>query len=1156
MRFSILGPLHVHDGSGRPVSIGGTRLRTLLALLLLRPGQRVATDTLVDAIWGESAPAATGNALQALVSRLRRALGEEAEIHGDASGYRLEIGPGQVDLTEFEELTRRGRARLAAGRPTEAITCLGGALALWRGPALPDLTARGVAEDTALRLNETHRMVREEYLAALVALGRHAEALPEAEALTSAEPRRERPIELLMRALAGTGRTADAVAAYDSFRARLADDLGLDPSTRLQDVHLRLLRGELSAAEPVIAEPLVVEPAGTTARAEPSARAKTTEHAKTSERTETTEPSEPSERADTAEPTGPAPDPAAARAEEPRADPPPLHLPSTLTSFVPREAEVDTAVGLLAQGRLVTLTGPGGAGKTRLAIETAATLAARTPDLLSRGGWFVGLAPVTSGADVLDAIALALDLREHAVVRAPASKAPTSPAERVAAFLGDRPALIVVDNCEHLTQEVARVVEPLLAQCPGLRVLATSREPLGVPGERLLTVPSLALPPEHADVDQAVASPAVVLFTERAQAVSPRFAVTPGNVAHVVRITRELDGMPLALELAAARMRTMGPSQLAARLSDRFRLLTGGSHAVLPRHRTLRAVVDWSWELLDEAERRLLRRLSIFPGGATLDAVERVCADADAEGTVDGQDAWTVLFALVDKSLVIADTAARDDAPPRYRQLETVRAYALEHLVRSGEEEAVRDAHARYVRDLWRDSDPLLRGPRQIETLARLGVEVDNFGPAVRWAVERRDGVLALDLIEYGQWYWTLDGSWRQLSRWSRPVLALVGERAPEGRAIAFACAQFNLASDSGPSQDAAVVHVRQALRTLEDAGERAEHHPMLVYGLVYQALLDDGAVETMERLERAVDQPDPWMRATVRLMLALIDSLHGRADRAVASITAALEEYRACADLWGQCQAVLQMVEAVRYQDLERCLELLDEGLDMAGRAGLAGNVAAFLLRRAQIRTEIGDLDGAREDLDAVVGVDVAVEDEHLVMLRMAEVAWLCARNEPERARGVLDAAEPLVEGLGGFAPLYVEPVVRSMSALIAWTGGDTDRAWRDAAAAWWASAHGIGPVGAEVLDMFAVMLAADEPERAVTLLGSSTVLRGVPDTATPRVARARERCRRELGDAEYERLLEQAGRSDAKAVRTQVGSWLARLLPDTVPEGGPGRE
>ncbi|KOX10327.1 transcriptional regulator [Nocardiopsis sp. NRRL B-16309] len=1099
-------------------------MRTLLALLLLRPGQRVATDTLVDAIWGGAAPAATGNALQALVSRLRRVLGEEAEIHGDASGYRLDVDPGQVDLARFETLTRRGRAQLTAGRPSEAITCLGGALALWRGPALPDLTARGVAEDTALRLNETHRMVREEYLAALVALGRHAEALPEAEALTSAEPRRERPVELLMRALAGTGRTADALAAYDSFRARLADELGLDPSARLQDVHLRLLRGELSAAEPVIAE-------RTGSSASPDS-------------------AEPAESAPYAPVSG------GAHAEGPRADPPQLHLPSTLTSFVPRETEVDSAVGLLGQARLVTLTGPGGAGKTRLAIETAATLAARSPELLSRGGWFVGLAPVTSGADVLDAIALALDLREHAVMRARASTTPAPPAERVAAFLGDRAALIVLDNCEHLVEEVARAVEPLLAQCPGLRILATSREPLGVPGERLLTVPSLALPPEEADVDQAVASPAVVLFTERAQAVSPGFAVTAGNVAHVVRITRELDGMPLALELAAARMRTMAPAQLATRLSDRFRLLTGGSRSALPRHRTLRAVVDWSWDLLDEAERRLLRRLSIFSGGATLDAVERVCADTGAAGTVDGQDAWTVLFALVDKSLVIADTATRDDAPPRYRQLETVRAYALEHLVRSGEEERVRDAHARYVRDLWRDSDPLLRGPRQIETLARLGAEADNFGPAVRWAAERRDGDLALDLVEYGQWYWTLDGSWRQLSRWSRPVLALIGERAPEGRAIAFACAQFNLAADTGTSQDAAAVHVRRALRTLEEAGERPEHHPMLVYGLVYQAVFDDGAIEAVERLERAVDQPDPWMGATVRLLLALIDSLYGRADRAMASTTAALEGYRACADLWGQCQAVLQMVEAVRYQDLERCLELLDEGMDQARRAGLTGNVAAFLLRRAQIRTETGDLDGARADLDALVGVDIAVQDEHVIMLRMVEANWRCASGEPERARAVLDATEPLVAALGGFAPLYLEPVVRSMSAMIAWTAGDADRAWQDTAAAWWGSAHGVGPVGAEVLDAFAVMLAADEPRRAVELLGSAAVLRGVPDTATPRVVRAREQCRRALGDAEYERLLDRAERSDAKAVRAQVGAWLARLLPDTVPEGGPGRE
>jgi predicted ATPase/DNA-binding SARP family transcriptional activator len=1117
------------------VSIGGARLRTLLALLLLRPGQRVATDTLVDAIWGESAPAATGNALQALVSRLRKVLGEEAGIHGDASGYRLDVDPGQVDMVEFTALTRRGRALLAEGRPDDAVDCLGRALALWRGPALPDLTARGVAEDTALWLDETHRMVREEYLAALVALGRHAEALPEAEALTNAEPHRERPVELLMRALAGTGRSADAVAAYDSFRARLADDLGLDPSARLQDVHLRLLRGELSAAEPVIAEPAA--PAGPAAPVNPVTPVDTTSAAVLSGS------------------VVPA-DPAAAFGDEPAdaspAGPPQLSLPSTLTSFVPREAEVDTAVGLLAQDRLVTLIGPGGSGKTRLAIETAATLAARAPELLDRGGWFVGLAPVTSGADVLDAVALALDLRDRVVMRAGA--APSSPAERVASFLGDHPALIVVDNCEHLVQEVARAVEPLLARCPGLRILATSREPLGVPGERLLTVPSLALPPEDAAVEQAVASPAVVLFTERAQAVRPEFAVTPDNVAHVVRITRELDGMPLALELAAARMRTMAPAQLRARLSDRFRLLTGGSRSALPRHRTLRAVVDWSWELLDEAERRLLRRLSIFPGGATLDAVERVCADEGSEGAVGGHDAWTVLFALVDKSLVVADSSTPDDAPPRYRQLETVRAYALEHLERSGEEERVRDAHARYTRDVWREHDPLLRGPRQSEALARLGVEAANFGPAMRWAVERRDVSLALDLVEYGQWYWVLDGTWTHTTRWSGPVLELVGDRDPEGRAIALACARFNLAVDACVPQSEAVGHVRRAMRTLEAAGYRAEYHPTLVYGLVYQAMFEGATEEVTARLERAVDQPDPWMGAMVRLLRALLDSLYGRADRAVAAARTALDGFRACGDLWGQCQALLQIAEVVRYEDLGRCREVLDEGVELAERSGLSGNTAIFLLRRAQALIDLGDLAAARRDMDALVVGHAPAEDSHVVVYRMAEASWLRAAGELDRAREVLDDLAPLVAGLGGFSPVYIQPSLRILSAAVEWERGDAGRAWRDAALAWWGGVHEVGEMGAGTLEAMAVMAADDAPDRATELLGFAASMRGTPDTATPSVRRARARCREALGGAEYERLLKRAERLDGKDARGRVGEWLAVLAPDAVPEAAEG--
>ncbi|WP_316042346.1 BTAD domain-containing putative transcriptional regulator [Nocardiopsis sp. CNR-923] len=447
MRFSILGPLLVHDASGRPITIGGARLRALLTLLLLRPGQRVSNEQLTEAIWTEAPPASAGNALQALVSRLRRALGPDVEINGDASGYRLCVDPQRVDVGEFGSLAKLGRAQLAAGKPAAAVTALGDALALWRGPAVPELTSRGVAEDLALRLAEKHAALVEDHLTALLDLGRAHDALPEAEALARREPHSERPVELLMRALAGTGRTADALDAHEAFRARLAEDLGLDPSPRLADVHLRVLRGEFAAD-------------GSRGGDRP-----------------------------TVTPT------------------PQVRLPVTLTSFVPREAEVDAVVAQLTASRLVTLLGPGGAGKTRLAIETAAVLADRAPDLLSLGGWFVELAPIDSGDDLLDALAAALDLRDSAIVQARSSAPATSAEDRVVGFLGAQSAFVVLDNCEHLVEDVARLAEHLLARCPGLRLLTTSREPLGVQGERLVPVPPLALPPEDATAAEPPVTP-------------------------------------------------------------------------------------------------------------------------------------------------------------------------------------------------------------------------------------------------------------------------------------------------------------------------------------------------------------------------------------------------------------------------------------------------------------------------------------------------------------------------------------------------------------------------------------------------------------------------------------------------------------------------
>ncbi|MBR8744951.1 BTAD domain-containing putative transcriptional regulator [Nocardiopsis sp. MG754419] len=1117
MWFSILGPLQVVDPSGAPVGVGGARLRTLLVLLLLRPGRPVALEQLTDAIWGEDVPVGAGNALQALASRLRRALGPEARLLGDGVGYRLEVAPDQVDLHVFEDRAGRGRADLTAGRFASAARALDEAITLWRGPALPDLTSRGLAEEVALRLGEAYRTAIEDHLECQVALGRATEAVPRAEALVAADPHRERPVELLMRALAGSGRVADALGVHTAFRTRLAEDLGLDPTPRLGRVHLDLLRGE--------SLPDRAEGAGSRVSPGPAR--------------EGSAPSDP-------DPSDPVPSVGGAETT------PPMRLPRHLTDFVARDTEVTAAVERLSGSRMVTLTGPGGAGKTRLASESAVALAGRTPALASGGVWWVELAPVRHGADLPRAVEGALAPREFPVLKARTGTGRQSSTDRIAAHLGERPCLLVLDNCEHLVEGAARFVESLLARCPGVRVLATSREPLGLPGEALLPVPSLDLPPEGADVDRALSCSAVELFTARAEAARSGFRLTDANVAHVVRITRALDGMPLALELAAARLRVMSAGQLAERLSDRFRLLTNGSRSALPRHRTLRAVVDWSWELLGEPERRLLRRLSVFPAGAGLDAVERVAADPDGSpGRVGGEDVWTTLFSLVDKSLVVAESPVREDAPPTYRQLETVRAYASERLAESGERERVREAHARHVVDLWRRADPELRGPGQRSWLARLDAEVDDCAVAFHWAVECGDVELALDLVEHAQWYLTLDGRWRQVHRWSEQVLELAGERVPPGREVAYASCLFHRTGEMTAGRAVLLERLNRVEEVLESGGVRVEDHPVLFPCLIYRAMADGRRDSpARSRVEAAIGQhAHPWNRAMVSLLAAQLDMVFGDARRARERAEIALTGMRECGDVWGQCNALVQLVDVNMTTDLERCRVLLGEGLDLAESAGLEGPGQLFRALRIQVLIELGDLTGAEHELRFLQ--DDVAEDEQRVSHHMSRIMWLEATGDVAGARRLFDRTDPLVRGLGGFAPVYIEPAWRTMSAEIARSEGDLDRAWREAGRAWWVSRNGSDVSGLAALETLARLTVDQDPKWAAELLGYTAGLRGVADTASTRVRELRALLIRALGETEAARLVARGRDTPRDRIPRNVERWLEPIVPDDVDAG-----
>ncbi|MER5480685.1 BTAD domain-containing putative transcriptional regulator [Streptomyces sp. NPDC002734] len=430
------------------------------------------------------------------------------------------------------------------------------------------------------------------------------------------------------------------------------------------------------------------------------------------------------------------------------------NLRTPLTSFVGRDADVAFLHRDLAGARLVTLLGPGGAGKTRLSQEAARTTAA---ELAPDGVWLAELAPVDDPAAVPEAVLTAVGARETVLygggaeeIRA-ATDRKDDPVRRLAEHCARRRMLLVLDNCEHVIDAAARLAEELLARCPHLTVLATSREPLGVPGE--LIRPVEPLPEPHA----------MRLLADRGAAARPGFRVDADaeTAAACAEICRRLDGLPLAIELAAARLRMLSPRQLADRLDDRFRLLTSGSRTALPRQQTLRAVVDWSWDLLDDAERSVLRRMSVFAGGCDLDAAEAVC----------GPHALEALASLVDKSLVVAAPSA--DGPMRYRLLETVAEYARERLAETGEHAATVHSHLVHYRELARRTDTLLRGPGQRAAIRRLESEYENFRTALRTAVADRDEQEALCLVLSLFWFWQMRGLRAEARQWSSAVMDL-----------------------------------------------------------------------------------------------------------------------------------------------------------------------------------------------------------------------------------------------------------------------------------------------------------------------------------------------------------------------------------------------
>lgn len=1063
MWISLLGPLELRADTGTPVEVGGARLRRLLILLALEPGRTVTVGRLTDALWAGEPPAGAANALQALVSRLRRA---GLPVEAQPGGYRLAVAPDDVDVHRFEAAVRAARARLADD-PAEGCRRLAEALDLWRGPALADVADADFARAPVARLTELRLAATEDLVRARLDRAAPEALLPQLRELVAAHPLRERLTGLLIRVLHRAGRAAEALAEYERLRATLADTLGTDPGPELAALHLEILRGE-PAAVPVHSDSRV-----------------------------------PADPAQSPAPTDGHP---AAVADPGR--PARGNLPATLTSFVGREEEVARVAGLLDRFRLATLTGPGGAGKTRLAVESGRAMAGRFPD----GVWLVPLAPVTDPAEVPQAALAALGLREQALLARAGRGAPepADPVGRLVDALAGRAVLLLLDNCEHLLDAAADLTERLLTACPGLRVLATSREPLGITGEALRPVESLALPPAGADPAAALAYPAVRLFADRAGAVRPDFAVDAATVGPVVRICRALDGMPLAIELAAARLRTMTAAQVDTRLDDRFRLLTGGSRTALPRHQTLRAVVDWSWDLLDDTERALWRRLAVFAGGATLEAAERVCGDGAVGDVLDG------LSALVDKSLLVAGGTGE----PRYRMLETIREYGLDRLAEAGEADRVRRAHAAEYLALAEAAEPELRGAAQLDWLRRLSADHDNLHSGLRHAIAVADAPTAVRYAAALGWYWWLTGQRAEGADLAGQVLALPGLAGapPAATAIALATAALNL---TATHPDTIAVSREWLDRAAELSRGHEHEHPLLrLAGPITAAFAGNFQPPAMVAVTSLFDDPDPWVAGIARLLRAHALLNGGLPDSdAEADLRAGLAHYRRAGDRWGMSFSLTSLADLLdRRGQAAEATPHHEEAMTYFEELGVREDVPEMRLRLAHNLWRRGDRDRAWAELDrAVREAEVSGSDETRAALAYGKAELLRAEGDRAGARACLTEGARLV-GERSIAPQWRALNASTLAVLDAADGDLVSARTRHDQALKLAVGSQDAPVVAAVLVGYAdLALRLDRPAAAARLLGAATGIRGGPDHAVLDRPRVEAAARDALGEAGF---------------------------------------
>jgi predicted ATPase/class 3 adenylate cyclase len=634
-------------------------------------------------------------------------------------------------------------------------------------------------------------------------------------------------------------------------------------------------------------------------------------------------------------------------------------LPVQLTTFIGRERELAEVTAMLQADRLVTLVGVGGIGKTRLMIQAALPVVG----LHRHGACFVELAPITDPGLVQPEIARALGVQQE----------PGRPiSDALIDFLRAKDMLLLLDNCEHVIDAASELAHRLLEACPTLRILASSREPLGIGGETIFTVPSLELPdaldPRTAVDESGIAQiggvEAVRLFVERARAVLPAFGLDASNVSAVVQICRRLDGIPLALELASARVAVMSVTEIADRLGDRFRLLTGGGRAAVPRQQTLQAAIDWSWDLLTAADRRFLRCLSVFVGGWTLEAAAVVTESRDAMDALDG------LGRLVARSLVFLDRAG----PTRYGMLETIRQYADAKLVASGEAETVHERHLAYYQALAATAEPALQGPDMVAWLQRLDPEAENLRAALGWAFQAQ-AEAAVDMSLAMRSYWRL-----------RSVGSEGLERLDQA---------VDLARSLSPAQGSPRALERSIVlaKTLATA---AQAHALWADAIVARGWADEAVA-----LARLTGDQGALSRAlSAAFLVAVFSSQLDGGDRAADALRdmAARE-----GDWWSLVYVYWVAAEIARHADPALARARVEEATEAARRSGNPATIAFAALARGTITSYVAGLAEGRPWFDEAISGYRAIGDRRFEVVAKSDLAHALRHED------ALDEAEAL---------------------------------------------------------------------------------------------------------------------------------------------------